>query len=171
MADDREEIIRVFQYWRFVTTHLSADIHEVLVDASGSKAVVFFTQTIENMGHMPFVSFDLSMAVLLYLEPTLKGGKLISKQVDFHSFESILFSNPLIGILLDRGFRKFSSWQIIRPTAFVAKHWPVLELFLREKVPIVDKNWGTIVDIGRKLWWRKETKFKGRKLAPYDPAL
>lgn len=123
------------------------------------------------MGHVPFLSFDLTMAALLYLEPTLNGRKLISKQVDYHSFESILYSQTLLGIFLERGFRKFSSWQIIRPTAFVARHWPRVELFLRKKVPIVDKNWETLVSIAKNLWWREKTKFKGRQLAPYDPAL
>lgn len=122
------------------------------------------------MGHIPFLSFDLTMTALLYLEPTVKGGKMISKQVDYHSFESILYSHPLFGIFWERGFRRFSSWQIIKPTAFIAKHWPSVELFLREKVPFVDKNWGTLVDIARNLWWKKGTKFKGRQLAPYDPA-
>jgi hypothetical protein len=123
------------------------------------------------MGHAPFLTFDLSMAALLYLEDTPKGGKIISKQIDYHSFESILYTSPFIGKFFERVFRRYSSWQIIQPTAFVARSWPGIERVLRNNVPMVDKNWGKIVNVARKMWWREESKFKGRDLAPYDPAL
>ena len=121
------------------------------------------------MGHNPFLNFDLTMCTLLYLQDTRKG-KIISKQVDFHSFESILYSKMWIGSLLEHGFRKYLSWQIIQPTSFVATVWPKVEATLK-KVPWVEQRWGEIVRRARKFWWKKERTFYGRSLAPYDPAL
>ena len=139
------------------------------MDASGTKVWCLFTQTIENFFHTP-ISFDLTMSTLLYLTETPDGKKLISKQVDFHSFESILYRFPLLGKFLEWGFRGFTSWQIIRPAAFIGKIWTEVETALRG-VPVVDRNWDLLVKRASSLWWRKERKFCGRKLAPYDPSL
>lgn len=64
-------------------------------DHSGTKVWIHFTQRVEGMNHLP-LSFDLSMSSLLYLKHG-PNGWVITKHVDFHSFESILFTAPFLG--------------------------------------------------------------------------
>jgi hypothetical protein len=78
MGEDREDIIRIYQFWKFICTRNSAQVHEIIVDKNATKASVQFTQVVENYMHGP--SFDLVMNIIFYFEDA-PHGKVICKQV------------------------------------------------------------------------------------------
>lgn len=161
MARNRKEILHVFQYWTFVNAHLEAEIHDIFVDKDEDKAVVIFTQKVSNFLHTP-VSFNLSMSTLLYFDTLSDGRKVISKQVDHHSFESIVFNMPLLGWFLTDIFRRLSSFFIIQSARGVGHVSIPHGLAIDRYVQLVSK-----------IWWKeaKDTIMNGRIVAPYEPFL
>lgn len=110
------------------------------------------------------------MSTLLYLVEDEAGKKRIQKQVDYHSFESMYFSLPIIGYFLEHGVRAVTTWQIIHLPQLVGSVWPITENLLRS-IPMVDRHWHEVKRCAARLWWHKEEHFHGRQAAPYNPAM
>lgn len=142
----------------------------VVMDQNGQKCWVLMTQKIERFGHNPFVSFELTMSSLLYFHDAPDGRKIISKQIDYHSFESILYRSPALGWAFEHVFRRLTTWEILYPTRLIATAWPAIADALKS-VPGIDANWDEITKAASRFWWLPRPKFQGRQLAPYDPAL
>ena len=121
------------------------------------------------MGHIPFISFDLSMSTLLYFTRDASGTSVVSKQVDYHNFESILYSLPVLGWILERGFRAAVSWQIIVT-------WPAAQAAVRrglQRTPGLAQSWQDLVAALPQCSWPGQAsrwRFVGRRMAPYDPS-
>jgi len=144
------------------------------MDRGGYKCWVLFTQKVRGMGHTPPLSFDLSMSTLLYFKDGPNGTKIIAKQADYHSFESMFYSLPLLGWALEKGFRRALSWQIIGGAETVAEAWPAIQDALH-RFPALKKVWDTAAaalahwdSLGARLTGGLGV---GRRMAPYDPAL
>lgn len=144
-----------------------------VVDGSGHKVAVQFVQHIEGFQHTP-LTFHLSMSSLLYLRQAPGGrGWVIAKQVDYHSFESILFHAPWTGWLL-RGLRAAVGATIIGGTRLAAGIWPSVEPLMRA-LPCSD----VVGELAARLWWKRGARggspgdFGGEGfggvLEPYDP--
>ena len=84
-------------------------------------------------------------------------------QVDLHSFESILYSTPVLGRFLEHGFRALVTWQMLTGAVVLPKIGKALH-----KVPWLRQRWSKLQ---RWVWPPEGTGFEGRKLAPYYPAL
>lgn len=107
IANNREEIIKVFQYWtQFATAHLEAEFEDIIYSADHNKCAYFFTQKIAKFQHLP-ISFNLPIASLLYFTQEKEEQHIgttkwkIPKQIDLHSFEGILYNAPLLGPILE----------------------------------------------------------------------
>lgn len=144
--------------------HLAA-----VLDGSGRKVVVQFVQHIEGFQHTP-LSFHLSMTTLLYLRPAPGGRYVIAKQVDYHSWESILYHSPLTGWLL-RGVRAAVGGAIIGGTRLAGSVWPTVEPLL-QALPCSE----VVGDLAARLWWKRGGRGSpqngaenGGVLEPYDP--
>jgi hypothetical protein len=97
---------------------------------------------------------------------------LFHLQVDHHSFESIVYTQPIIGWFLERVFRRITTFQIIDMTDYVARSWPTVEKKLRHWVPGLDSRWDNVAEKARSVWWKPSIKFTGaRETAPYSPEL
>lgn len=136
------------------------------MDKDESKVWVQFTQTVDNYLHGP--SFNLEMSCILYLQHTPRG-KRISKQVDYHSFESIFVTKPILNWFFALN-RKASTLMIVQGTGLVAHVLPYIEQLVR-KVKVVDEHWESIKDKMASVWWKDREKFQGVATAPYRPEL
>lgn len=171
MAENREEIIRIFQFWRFANRRLDADINEIVLDRSGTKVWVQFVQHVTGYQHYlspPLFGFSLPMSALLYLRDGPGGTKLICKQVDYHSFEGILYTVPLLGGLLQNGLRRAVSAWMIGGAQLGAQLFPPVDARLRKLLP----GYQNCKAAAAALWWRQAPPVRWRHVpAPYDPAL
>ncbi|PSC73615.1 hypothetical protein C2E20_3068 [Micractinium conductrix] len=111
------------------------------------------------------------MSALLYLTDSPRG-KLIAKQVDYHSFEGILYCTPGLGWLLQHGLRRFLSAWMIGSAQLASRAWPPLEAWLRRALPGGDARVAALKAWGRAVWWRSAPQVPWRAPpAPYNPAL
>lgn len=92
-------------------------------------------------------------------------------QVDFHSFEGILYTTPGLGWLVQHGLRGAISAWMIGGANLAARVWPLAEALLgtvlqkRSRVETV-KAWAA------RVWWRQAPPAAWRHVpAPYDPRL
>jgi hypothetical protein len=143
-------------------------VHEVIVAADGSKAWALLTQSCELMLHLP-LSFDLTMQVLVYLKDTPRG-KVIVAQRDYHSFESILVSTPILGWFIENLFQRAVTLQIVGGATVAGALWPRAERPLRAAG--LGRALGAAQAALADWWWREIKGFRGRPLPPpYDPFL
>ena len=166
MSSDYKAVHSITVLWIFK----QGNQHFAVMDQRGDKCWVLLTQKVEHFGHIPFISFELTMSTLLYLDDDGMGKKRIQKQLDYHSFESMYFSLPILGYFLEHGVRAITSWQIIQLPRIVASIWPRTEKLLRT-VPMMDRHWQGITKCAARWWWQKEERFQGHQAAPYNPSL
>eukprot|EP00887_Chlorella_sp_A99_P006920 scaffold2.g6920.t1 len=173
IAENREEIILVFQHWRFMNRGASATVHEIVVDRGGARAWVRLTQHVRAYLHSP-LSFHLPMATLLYLEDAPGGRKRIAKQVDFHSFEGMLFTFPWLGWVMEHVVRRLLTWAILLPARAAGAAAPAARraaaAVRRALPPRAAAEWDAAGAAAAALWWAP-ARAGGRACAPYDPRL
>jgi hypothetical protein len=94
-------------------------------------------------------------------------------QVDFHSFEGILYTAPGIGWLMQNVVRRSISAVIIGGAQTAAAVWPPLEGWLRRALQGEADEWVDGVKARAiKLWWRQAPPATRRPVPPpYDPSL
>lgn len=89
-------------------------------------------------------------------------------QVDYHSFEGILYTTPVLGWMLQQGLRRAVSAWIIGGAQLGAALCPALEAWLRALVP----GYEGCKAAAARLWWRQAPPVRWRRVpAPYDPSL
>ncbi|KAL4439448.1 hypothetical protein ABPG77_008777 [Micractinium sp. CCAP 211/92] len=171
MAENREEIVRIFQFWRFANRRLDVDINEIVLDRSGKKVWVQFVQHVTGYQHYlspPLFGFSLPMSTLLYLRDGPSGCKLICKQVDYHSFEGILYTTPVLGPLFQHGLRRAVSAWMIGGAQLAARLFPAMDSWLQTLLP----DYQGCKAAAARLWWRQAPPVRWRRVpAPYDPSL
>lgn len=96
----------------------------------------------------------------------------LSMQVDFHSFEGILYTTPGLGWLLQSGLRRFLSAWVIGCAQVAARAIPAAEAWLRRTLPGVGARLDGWKAGAARLWWRQAPPVAWRRVpAPYDPSL
>lgn len=89
-------------------------------------------------------------------------------QVDYHSFEGILYTVPLLGGLLQNGLRRAVSAWMIGGAQLGAQLFPPVDARLRKLLP----GYQNCKAAAAALWWRQAPPVRWRHVpAPYDPAL
>ncbi|KAI3424859.1 hypothetical protein D9Q98_008243 [Chlorella vulgaris] len=175
MAANREEIVSIFQYWRMANRRLDVDVNEIVYDKAGNKVWVQLVQHVTGYQHYtvpPLFGFSLPMSALMYLEDGPQGTKLIKKQVDFHSFEGILYCTPLIGAFMQHCVRSAVSTCIIGSAQLGNKTWPPLERWLQRTLPGGRRQVEGLKAWAASVWWRQSPAPRGRKVPPpYNPLL
>lgn len=92
--------------------------------------------------------------------------------MDFHSFEGILYTTPILGGLLQHGLRRALSACMIGGARLAARTWPPLERWLRKTVPGGGRRVEGIKAWTAGVWWRRAPPVSWRAVpAPYDPGL
>lgn len=159
VCESRHEIECIFRFWITINAFLSAQVHEIIFDEDELKCWVLFTQNVRGVAHIPFLSFDLSMSSLLYFSKEKSDSSSddfvykICKQVDFHSFESIVYTMPWIGWIAEHVFRKWQSWCLLYGFFYI------LSFFCRiSGIKKKQKDSGRVI-----------REYRGRSLAPYNP--
>lgn len=93
-------------------------------------------------------------------------------QVDYHSFEGILYCTPAIGWALQHLLRRSISAALIGSARLGARVWPPLEGWLCRTLPGGEAQVYGLKAWAARLWWRQEPPVAWRKVpAPYDPRL
>lgn len=94
------------------------------------------------------------------------------RQVDFHSFEGILYTAPGLGWLMQHGLRRIVSACIIGSGQLAARVWPAVEGWLQRTLPGGGEQVEGWKAGAANLWWRQAPPVSWTRVpAPYDPAL
>lgn len=93
-------------------------------------------------------------------------------QVDYHSFEGILYCAPLLGWLLLLFLRGTVTAFIQGSTRLVATAGPPLEGWLHSALPGGRRQLRSLKERAARLWWRQAPDPRRTPVpAPYDPHL
>lgn len=91
-------------------------------------------------------------------------------QVDYHSFEGILYAAPLLGALLQHAFRPWNAALLVGGAAAAGRLWPRAQAALRAALGAATAD--RLVDRVARAWRRQTPRRPWRPLpAPYNPHL
>jgi hypothetical protein len=91
-------------------------------------------------------------------------------QVDYHSFEGILYTTPVLGWFMEHVFRSTISALIQGTAELGAATWPPLEAWLKASLPEGPRKVEGLKAWAARVWWRQARMTRQFRIpAPYDP--
>lgn len=88
--------------------------------------------------------------------------------MDYHSFEGILYTTPVLGPLFQHGLRRAVSAWMIGGAQLAARLFPAMDGWLQTLLP----DYQGCKAAAARLWWRQAPPVRWRRVpAPYDPSL